>query len=193
MCGARKCSAPWPTRANTLTESHITRYNKGYGRNNASYCRSPFLRRRSRAVAAAFAIQPPFSRLCRGDSAAPQSIIVTSTTPAIRCASLFRAATRLVVVQALAGGDASQDLRLGGSVGFAGIQLSDAIQISETTGDIYRVDSVPVTFAVNERQPALDVVPDSLRLDERDLDDTLFVRNIGGGGPFSLHRFRAGL
>ena len=68
----------------------------------------------------------------------------------------------------------------------AGADYRTTIQISNLSDPYGSTISVPVTARVDERKPELDVVPNSLRLDLRDQGDTLFVRNIGGGGRFPL-------
>ena len=129
-----------------------------------------------------------FSGYAGGDAAPPQSIIVTSTTQApVRFTVSVGNSPWLSFKPPMAVTPARISVSVDPSaLPAAGYQAR--IQISGPSDSASAPLAVPVTFTVDERQPALDVVPNSLRLDERDLDDTLFVRNAGGGDrlPFTV-------
>jgi uncharacterized protein (TIGR03437 family) len=124
-----------------------------------------------------------FTGYAGGDSAAPQSIIVTSTT---QSPARFRVAA-----------DSSPWLSFKPSVAMTPARISVSVDPSALTPNIYpaqilitdaaapaRPIAVSVKFTVETRQPVLDVAPNSIRLNERDPVDTVFVRNVGGGGRF---------
>jgi len=185
-CGARRCSAPWPTKANSLA-SGIPVYNRLW-QNSASDCRNPFLRRGSRAVPTSSLNRISLFRLRRRRFRGAPIDYRHVEHPSLPDRFRVSGRLRLAVVQARDGVTPARIIRDGGSLGFGGSRLPTVIHI-------YRLAD-PTAWAclrashVRGQQSAARTrrLPQFAAPRPAGSADTVFVRNIGGGGrfPFSV-------
>jgi uncharacterized protein (TIGR03437 family) len=129
-----------------------------------------------------------FTGYAGGDAADPQSIIITSATPAQVRFRVTSPGKPWLRFKPSMGTTPARISVLVDPSDLAAASYEATIQIADVSTTNAAPVAVPIRFEVEERTPLLDVVPNFLKLDGRDTTDTLFVRNAGGGGriPFTV-------